>query len=132
MQAHYLAKKHALVRRFQKENDYIVIAEKGSVPVIEPVEVLMALLRIIRPMREKLGLMNGFVHSDGSIDLRGFKSPYDISEVPEVEKLYALRTEDALLLKELAPTFLKAMRGDYWKIRMAVEFSKPDFSSNTS
>jgi hypothetical protein len=118
--------KYALVRRFERENDAIVISEQRT-PPFEPVEALMACLRIVRPMRENLGLMSGFVRSDGSLDLRRFKSPYNVSEVPEVEKLYALRTEDALLLKELAPTFLKAMRGEYWKVRMAVEFFQAGF-----
>jgi hypothetical protein len=118
--------KYALVRRFGRENDATVISEQRT-PTFEPVEALMACLRIIRPMRENLGLMSGFVRSDGSVDLRQFKNPYNVSEVPEIEKLYALRTEDALLLKELAPTFLKAMRGEYWKVRMAVEFFQAGF-----
>jgi hypothetical protein len=119
--------KYALVRRFQRENDAIVVVAGRRKPLIEPVEALMACLRIIRPMRERLGLMRGFVRSDGSFDIRSFHSPYDVSEVPEVEKLFAVRTDDALLLKEIARTFLKAMSGEYWKVRMAVDFFQAGF-----
>ncbi len=82
----------------------------------------MACLRIIRPMREKLGLMRGELLRDGSLNIKRFGNPYNIINVPDVEKLFAFRTEDALLLRKIAPQMIRASRGEYWKFRMAVEF----------
>ena len=48
--------------------------------------------------------------------------PLHLLEVPEVQKLFKLRNNDAEDLKTYAPEFLRAMRGEFWKFRMAVQF----------
>jgi len=88
----------------------------------EPIEAMMACLRIIRPMRERLGIMRGEINSDGSLNIKRFGLPYNVLSVPDVEKLFSFRTQDALELRAISPVMLKAMEGEYWKIRMAVEF----------
>jgi hypothetical protein len=42
--------------------------------------------------------------------------------VPEVQRLFKLRNRDADDLRALAPDFLRGMRGEFWKFRMAVQF----------
>lgn len=109
----------ALVRRF----DPLAISSAAS----EKVEDVMACLRLIRPMREYLGLFRGHVRDDGSIDVQSFSSPYSVDDIPEVEKLFALTTEDALKLQTIAPYFLEARRKKWWKVIMAVEFYQAGF-----
>jgi hypothetical protein len=86
------------------------------------VTINRALLRLIRPTREEAQSMHGNVRHDGSLDVMGFDHPAHISEVPENQKLFSVRNEDVETLIVLAPSFLKAMRGDYWEIRMAAQF----------
>jgi hypothetical protein len=113
--------RYALVRRQQIASDSIVIS-KAENSDIEPVEVIMACLRIIRPMREKLGLMRGELLQDGSLNVKQFGHPYNVINVPDVEKLFSFRTQDAMLLREIAPSMIRASKGEYWKFRMAIEF----------
>lgn len=83
---------------------------------------LVACLRLIRPTRQRTSLMRGTLGQDGKINVQHFEHPIELLEVPEVQKLFSLRTIDLLLLRELAPGFLTAMENEFWKFRMAVEF----------
>jgi hypothetical protein len=88
------------------------------------VRMLAACLRLIRPMRLQALLMRGSVRDgDGSFDIRGFDAPpLHLIEVPEVQKLFQLRNQDANDLRFYAAQFLQGMRGEFWKFRMAVQF----------
>ena len=109
----------ALVRRFDPSADSAQLPGK--------IQNVMACLRLIRPMREHLGLFHGRLRKDGSIAIESFSSPYSVDNVPELEKLFALRTEDARKLQEIAPYFLEVQRRKWWKIIMAVEFYQAGF-----
>jgi hypothetical protein len=94
--------------------------DKGSEALLRN---LAACLRLIRPMRQDALLMRGRVTEDGNFDdLSVDIPPLHLIEVPEVQKLFALRNRDADELRAFAPEFLRAMRGDFWKFRMAVDF----------
>jgi hypothetical protein len=88
------------------------------------VRMLAACLRLIRPMRQSALLIHGRVRDeDGSFDVGGFDvPPSHLIEVPEVQKLFMLRNQDADDLRLYAPQFLNGMRGECWKFRMAVQF----------
>lgn len=87
------------------------------------IRTLAACLRLIRPMRQHALLMRGKIREDGSFNVTGFDIPQlYLFEVPEVQKLFQLRNRDAEDLKTYAPQFLRAMRGEFWKFRMAVQF----------
>lgn len=88
------------------------------------VREMMACLRLIRPTRQRVLLMSGLVREDdGSFDVTHFElPPLHLLEVPEVQKLFTLRNRDCEDLRRYAPHFVQAMRGDYWKYRMAVQF----------
>lgn len=81
-----------------------------------------ACLRLIRPMRQRALLMQGEITQDRGFDVKHFEHPIELMEVPEVQKLFHLRNRDLDVLRVVLPVFLKAMNGDYWKIRMAVQF----------
>jgi hypothetical protein len=110
---------HAIVHRYVVDNE-----ADGSPADIESAKLvrnLVACLRLIRPMRQRTGLMRGVLR-DGKIDVRHFEHPRTILEVPEVQKLFHLRNADLDSLKAIAPGFLRAMAGEFWKFRMAVDF----------
>ena len=83
---------------------------------------LAACLRLIRPMRQCALLMRGELRENGTIDVRRFQHPIDLMEVPQVQKLFHLRNRDVEMLRAIAPDFLRAMHGEFWKFRMAVQF----------
>lgn len=90
---------------------------------------IAACLRLVRPMRQHAMMMRGVVgDEDGRLDVTGFDVPnLWMHEVPEVQKLWSLRNRDCEELRRLAPEFLRAMRGEFWKFRMAVQFYEQGF-----
>jgi hypothetical protein len=88
----------------------------------ELVRSVAACLRLLRPMRQSAQLIWGDVKPDGSFDALGFDSPVESHEVPEAQKHFHLRNVDAENLRIYAPEFLRGMRGQFWKFRMAVQF----------
>jgi hypothetical protein len=87
------------------------------------VRELAACLRLIRPMRQHALSMRGTIREDGTFDVTGFDVPtLHLIEVPEAQKLFTVRNRDADNLRGFAPSFLRAMRGEFWKFRMAVQF----------
>ncbi len=90
----------------------------------QTVRMLGACLRLIRPMRQSVLLMRGRIRDeDGTFDVHHFELPAPhLVEVPEIQKLFKLRNPDADDLRTYAPEFLRGMRGEFWKFRMAVQF----------
>ena len=118
----------ALVHRYKPKPiivDTEIIGEQDSSEDSEQlVKMLAACLRLIRPMRQRALLMRGKVRAeDGSFDVTGFEiPPLHLIELPDVQKFFHLRNQDANDLRTHAPGFLHAMRGQFWKFRMAVQF----------
>ncbi len=118
----------ALVHRYKPKPiivDNEIIGEQGSNEDSEKlVRMLAACLRLIRPMRQNALLMHGRIRAeDDSFDVTGFDiPPLRLIEVPDVQKFFHLRNQDADELRTYAPGFLHAMRGQFWKFRMAVQF----------
>jgi hypothetical protein len=110
---------YAVVHRYETEE-----FNRGEEDVAseEIVRIVAACLRLIRPMRQGASLMQGEIKADGSLDVQHFEHPINLMEVPEVQKLFHLRNRDLMLLQQVAPQFLTVMKGDHWKIRMAVQF----------
>jgi hypothetical protein len=86
------------------------------------VREVAACLRLIRPMRQRASLIQGEVKPVQGFDVQHFEHPINLMEVPEVQKLFHLRNRDLPVLREVAARFLAAMHGEYWKVRMAVQF----------
>src|ERR1700674_2047242 len=118
----------ALVHRYDPEPivvDGEVIGEQHrSAESEQLVRMLAACLRLIRPMRQSALMIHGKVRDeDGSFDVGGFDlPPSHLIEVPEAQKLFMLRNQDADDLRRYAVQFLNGMRGEFWKFRMAVQF----------
>ena len=86
------------------------------------VHLVLALMRLIRPMRESGFQTQVEIRSDGSYDSLNIYHDNNWLEVPEVQKLYALRKVDILSLFALRKSFFDVMVSDVWKLRMAVQF----------
>src|SRR5690242_4360530 len=125
--------RYALVHRFSPdpvvENGEVIGDAEHSERSERLVREVAACLRLIRPMRQHAMLMRGNVREqDQRFDVMGFDAPnLWMHEVPEVQKLWNLRDRDCEELRDLVREFLRAMRGDFWKFRMAVQFHELGF-----
>ena len=81
---------------------------------------IAACLRLIRPMRQFALLIAGDLQANGAIQIRRFNHPVHLQEIPSIQKGFFLRNRDIDVLKSVAPAFLMAMAGEYWKFRMPV------------
>lgn len=111
--------KHALVHRYEDEHPYRVDNRKRDISV-QTTNNLAALLRVIRPMRQKALMVQGYLQ-DGYLHVDSLQHPINLLDVPHVQRLFQIRLQDAILLRQLATPYFKAMEGDYWKFRMAME-----------
>jgi hypothetical protein len=117
---------YALVHRFDgratfKDGD-LVQEHEHNARSEQLIRKVAACLRLIRPMRQSAQFMQGHVREDGTFDVLRFQSPANLSEVPEVQKLFQLRDRDANDLRTNTPPFLSAMDRNFWKFKMAVQF----------
>lgn len=125
--------RYALVHRYNPEtiiaNGQVIGDVQHNHRSEQLVRNVAACLRLVRPMRQHAMMMWGTVRDeDGSFDVTGFDVPnLWIHEVPEVQKLWSLRNRDCEELHRLAPDFLRAMRAEFWKFRMAVQFHELRF-----
>jgi len=115
--------KHAFVHRYEDAPEWPGNEEARKSAKIkgELLNEVFACSRIVRPTR-RLGSVTGFLQADGTIDQRQTTFPDNALDVPEALKLFAFRNRDLENLRSLIGTFLKAMHGDYWPVRMAVQY----------
>ena len=67
-----------------------------------------ACLRLIRPMRQSALLMRGEIRGDGTFDVTGYDvPPHHLIEVPDIQKLFKLRNQDADDLRTYASVFAR-------------------------
>ena len=117
---------YALVHRFDGTATFkdgeLVQEHEYNAQSEQLIRKVAACLRLIRPMRQSAQYMQGQVREDGTFDVMRFQSPANLAEVPDVQKLFQLRDRDADDLRTYAPKFLRAMDGNIWKFKMAVQF----------
>jgi hypothetical protein len=115
--------KYALVHRYEEDprwpgNAEAQTAAKKKAEILNEV---FACSRIVRPTR-RLGSVSGFLRDDGTVEQRQATFPDSALDVPEALKLFAFRNKDLEELRNLIGTFLKAIHGEYWPLRMAVQY----------
>ena len=115
--------KHALVHRYEETPEWLHDQESERNAKIkgELLNEVFACSRIVRPTR-RLGSVAGFLKADGTVDQRQATFPDNALDVPEALKLFAFRNKDLEELRSLIGIFLKAMHGDYWAVRMAMQY----------
>jgi len=111
--------RYAIAYRYQTQNssygDEDVDAETH-------ITTIAACLRLIRPMRQNAVVAQGNITADGTLDVGHFDHPINLMEVPFVQKSFHLHNGDLDLLRLLIQPYLKAMSGEYWKFRMAMQY----------
>jgi hypothetical protein len=125
-------------RKFALKHQYEVETPLATISLTpEPLEVsadsqmnlVYACLKLIRPTREQGGV-EAERGSNGTIGIRSVSFADGRLDLPEGEKLYALRNRDLDLLRDLIQPFSKAMQGQYWPFRMAVEYYNRGYAVN--
>jgi hypothetical protein len=109
----------AIVHRY--EASAVGVNDRDDQVANQLLHKLAACLRLIRPMRQPAGLMQGSVLKDGSFDITHAEHPYEF-DVPINQKLFTLRTGDVEKLRHVAPAFMKAMAPPIGKFQMAMQF----------
>ncbi len=90
----------------------------------------IACLALIRPTRRSRAMhIRGRISRDGTFEPEGFSAREEVADVPEIQKLFAIRERDIKLLTSLLPEFIQLyqedekgrLKDDYEPIRMAVQ-----------
>lgn len=92
---------------------------------------IAACLRLIRPTSQHAQMCWGRIRPNGQLHEIGFSNPLDFVDAPQNQKLFAVRTSDIRDLIFYAPLFRKAMHGEFWKFRMAVQMHEAGHFQNT-
>src|SRR5271156_3045180 len=115
--------KYAFVHQYEEDPGWPATpaAETAAKKKAELLNEVFACSRVVRPTR-RLGSVSGFLRGDGSVEQRQATFPDSALDVPEALKLFAFRNEDLEELRSLVGAFLKALHGEYWPVRMAVQY----------
>lgn len=127
--------KYAIVHRYpQYEIDLVtgtyIVEPQTTHTSWQIVRSASAVLRLLRPTTQYLGLFHGEVGEDGLFTRIGFDSPMEFVNNPINQRNFGFRTRDAYDLKTYLPLFLSAMEGPFWKFRMAVQMHESAFFQN--
>jgi hypothetical protein len=127
--------KYAIVHRYPEyETDSVtgkyIVGPHATHASWQIVRSASAVLRLLRPTTQYLGLFHGEVREDGMFTRIGFDSPMDFVNNPVNQRNFGFRTRDAQDLKTYLPLFLSAMEGPFWKFRMAVQMHESAFFQN--
>jgi hypothetical protein len=116
----------AIVHRYSSTTDRDPEREKYSAELINSA---VACLSLVRPTRKsRAGKIIGSVNPDGMLYPQGFEA-HEPAEVPEVQKLFAIRNRDVVTLRAILPEFLQLypkdadgkLKDEYEPLRMAVQ-----------
>jgi hypothetical protein len=97
-----------------------------------------ACLKLIRPTRtDRAGLISATIKDDGTIDPQSF-GLVETVEVPLVQRLFSVRTQDVAFLQEILPRFMSLYAEDeagrikdvYEPIRMAVQLYENGYANS--
>ena len=115
--------KHALVHRYEEQPEWPqnTQSEQDAKMKAALLNEVFACSRIVRPTR-RLGSVSGYLRADGTVEQREATFPDNALDVPEALKLFAFRNEDLKRLRALVGAFVKVIHGEYWPLRMAVQY----------
>lgn len=117
----------AIVHRYSSPNGGDVGPQTHSAELIDYAGSCLALIRPTR--RSRAMHIRGVIKPDGSFDPQGFSAREELADVPEIQKLFAVREQDIKLLIALLPEFIQLyqkdedgkLKDDHEPIRMAVQ-----------
>jgi hypothetical protein len=116
----------AIVHRYSAPAERVAEFDERSAKLVKSAAACLALIRPTR--RSRAGKITGMITAGGTLDPQSFDIP-NPAEVPEIQKLFAIRNRDVELLREILPEFLELYRTDatgklqdeYEPLRMAVQ-----------
>jgi len=102
----------------------------------ELVNMAVACLQLVRPTRRSRAMnIPGIIKDDGTLDPHGFSATHDPADVPEIQKLFTIRTRDIELLRLVLPEFIQLYKkddqgkmNDYEPLRMAIQLYEQGYS----
>ncbi len=117
----------AIVHRYSSPTGGDVGPQTHSAELIDSAGSCLALIRPTR--RSRAMHIRGTVKSDGTFDPQGFSAREELADVPEIQKLFAVREQDIKLLTSVLPEFIQLYqkdqngnpKDDYEPLRMAVQ-----------
>ena len=114
--------KHALVHRYDDHPEATAYEESATIGKRndELLNEVFGCSRIVRPTRRQ-GSVTGYRTANGTVDQWSATFPDTAIDVPEGLKLFSFRNKDLENLRALIHPFLRAMHGEYWPFRMAVQ-----------
>jgi hypothetical protein len=119
--------RYAIVHRYSSPTDRNAPLDTRSTEVVN---LAVACLALIRPTRRShASNVIGVIKPDGMLDPQQFNTVPDLAEVPEIQKLFTVRTRDIDLLRAILPEFISLYQKDnmgrvkdeYEPLRMAVQ-----------
>lgn len=115
--------KYALVHRYEEQLEWPQNAQSEHDAKMKAalLNEVFACSRIVRPTR-RLGSVSGYLKANGTVEQREATFPDSALDVPEALKLFAFRNEDLEKLRAVIGTFIKVMHGEFWPLRMAVQY----------
>src|SRR5208282_5918543 len=117
----------AIVHRYSSPNGGDVGPQTHSASLIDSAGSCLALIRPTR--RSRAMHIRGVLKSDGPFDPQGFSAREELADVPEIQKIFAVRERDIELLTLVLPEFVQLyqkcqngnLKDDYEPLRMAVQ-----------
>lgn len=117
--------KYAIIHRYPQNavdgNGHFIADAEMTFRSRQLVQELAACLRIIRPVSQLASFCEGQINTTGKLCHFAFSDPLASLNLPPNHNLFSIRTKDVQDLRMYAPVFRNAMRGDYWKFRMAAQ-----------
>ena len=118
--------KYAIAHRYSSSTERDSELDRFSTNLID---MSVACLSLIRPTRRsRTGIVTGTIANEGKLNAQSFNL-HEPVEVPEVQKLFAVRPRDVDLLRAILPEFIQLYRTDesgklgdeYEPLRMAIQ-----------
>ncbi len=100
----------AIVHRYSSPTGGDVGPQTHSAELIDSAGSCLALIRPTR--RSRAMHIRGTVKSDGTFDPQGFSAREELADVPEIQKLFAVREQDIKLLTSVLPEFIQLYQKD--------------------
>ena len=125
---------YAIVHRYLSPTERNEGLDKHST---ELVNLAVACLALIRPTRRSRAMhIPGVIKADGTFDPDGFNATHEPAEVPEIQKLFAIRKKDIDVLTSVLPEFIQLYQEDdqgrvkdqYEPLRMAVQLYEQGYA----
>jgi hypothetical protein len=125
--------KYAIAYRYASSSERDTKLDGQSAQIVNEA---ITCLQLIRPTRRSRAMnVPGIVRETGKIDAQGFSAIHDPADVPEIQKLFKIRSRDIDLLRLILPEFRRLYERDadgelrdFEPLRMAIQLYELGYS----